>query len=160
MNGSVRLEFDLAKAKKLYLYNVDGAGYNEVRKIDLGYDESLGAGYKIIALTNFVGSMDVGVNHQEQFFSNGTSKTYQAFRIGEQMNWKISPKLMLDQKFEYYQRFTGWEDYRLRFEANLKYLVMPNITLNLTGIDLYDTQPAPGVTRNDLLLRASVGVAF
>ena len=160
MTGSVRLELDLAKAKKLYAYNAAGAGYNEVRKIDFTYDESLGAGYKLIEATNFVYSMDLGVNHQEQFFSDGTSKEYQALRLGQQLAWKISTKLSLDQKFEYYQRFTGWEDYRMRFEANLRYLVLPNITFNLTAIDLYDTQPAPGVTRNDLLLRATVGLKF
>jgi len=160
MTGSVRLELDLAKAKKLYVYNAAGAGYNEVRKIDFTYDESVGAGYKLIEVTNFVYSMDLGVNHQEQFFSDGTSKDYQSVRLGEQLTWKISTKLSLDQKFEYYQRFTGWEDYRMRFEANLRYLVLPNITFNLTAIDLYDTQPAPGVTQNDLLLRATVGLKF
>lgn len=160
VTGSVRLELDLAKAKRLYLYNAAGAGYNEVRKIDFSYDESFGVGYKLITVTNFVCSMDLGVNHQEQFFSDGTSKDYQAFRVGEQLTWKIRTRLSLDQKFEYYQRFTGWEDYRMRFEANLRYLLLPNITLNLTAIDLYDTQPALGVTRNDLLLRGSVGVKF
>jgi hypothetical protein len=160
MTGSVRLEVDLARAKRLYLYNVAGAGYNEVRKIDLSYEESLGIGYKFITLTNFIYSMDLGANHQEQFFSDGTRRDYQALRVGEQLSWRISSKLALDQKFEYYPRWTRFEDYRLRFEANLRYVLLPNITLNLTAIDLHDTQPAPGVSRNDLLLRASVGVKF
>lgn len=165
MNGSVKLELDVTK--RFFVFDAAGAGYNEIRKIDFGYDNSFGLGYKVLNNTNVFFSRDnlilnteLGGNYQEQFFSDGTTRDYFSLRLGELVAWKINTKLSFDQKFEYYPRFTGWDDYRLRFEANLRYLVMPNLTLSLTAIDLYDTQPAPGVSRNDLLLRGSIGVKF
>ena len=78
------------------------------------------------------------------------------------MSWKILPngKWFLDEKYEYYQRYSGIGDYRMRFESNLRYLLSNHLNLNFSVIDQYDTQPAAGVTRNDLLLRATLGVKF
>jgi len=162
MTGSVRTELDVNKSKRLFVFNAAGAGYNEIRKIDLSYDDSFGVGHKLLARTNLTLSVDLGANYQKQYFSDGTSKDYEALRLGESMSWKITPtgKWFLDEKFEYYSRVSGIEDYRLRFESNLRYLMSNHLNLNLTVVDLYDTQPAAGVTRNDLLMRATLGITF
>jgi hypothetical protein len=157
MNGSVRVELDIEKSKRVFLFDAAGAGYNEIRKIDLSYDDSFGLGYKLIAATNVTLSADIGVNYQKQNFSDGTDKDYGALHLGELMSWKISSKWFLDEKFEFYPRFTDVGEFRMRFEANLRYLISHSLNLNLTVIDQFDTQPALGVTRNDLLLRVTVG---
>ena len=162
MNGSARVELDVDKPKKIFLFNAAGTGYNEIRKIDLSYDDSFGLGYKVLTRTNLTLSTDFGVNYQKQYFSDGTSKDYGALRLGEQMSWKITPagKWSVDEKFEFYPRFTDFGEYRIRFESNLRYLLSNNLNLNFTAIDQYDTQPAAGVTKNDLLLRATLGIKF
>ena len=161
MTGSVRAEVDLGKSKRLFLFDAAGAGYNEIRKIDLSYDDSFGVGYKVLTRTNLTLSTDVGVNYQRQEFSDGTSsKDYGALRLGELLTWKLGKRWVMDEKFEAYPRFTDFGDYRLRFESNMRYVVSNNLNLNFTVIDQYDTQPAPGVTRNDLLMRATLGVVF
>ena len=160
MSGSVRVELDIEKTKRVFLFDAAGAGYNEIRRIDLSYDDSFGLGYKLIASTNLTLNADIGVNYQKQYFADGTSKDYGALRLGELMGWKISSKWFLDQKFEFYPRFTDIGEYRMRFEANLRYLLSHSLNLNLTAIDQFDTQPAPSVTRNDLLLRATLGFKF
>ena len=160
MNGSVRVELDVEKNKRVFLFNATGVGYNEIRKIDLGYDDSFGLGYKLIARTNLTLNTDIGVNYQRQNFSDGTSKDYGALRLGELMGWKISSKWILDEKFEFYPRFTDIGHYRMRFENNLRYLLSNSLNLNFTVIDQYDTQPASSVTRNDLLVRATLGFKF
>jgi len=76
------------------------------------------------------------------------------------MSWRISSKWFLDEKFEFYPRFTDIGEFRLRFETNLRYLITHSLNFNITVIDLFDTQPAPSVTRNDLLLRATLGFKF
>jgi hypothetical protein len=158
MTGSVRVEQDVNQSKRLFLFDAAGAGYNEIRKIDLSYDDSFGLGYRLFIRSNLTVSGDVGANYQRQYFSDGTKKDYEAVRLGEQMTWKINRKWVWDQRFEYYSRVTG--DYRLRLESTLRYLLSNNLNLTFTTIDQFDTQPAAGITRNDLLLRATVGVKF
>ena len=160
MNGSVRVELDVDKSKRLFLFNAVGTGYNQIRRIDLSYDDSFGIGYKLLTRTNLALSTDFGVNYQKQYFADGTDKVYGALRLGETMSWKISQKWVVDEKYEFYPRVTDLGEYRMRFESNLRYLLSNNLNLSLTVIDLYDTQPAPSVTRNDLLVRATLGVKF
>ncbi len=162
MTGSVRVELDVSKDKRLFVFDAAGTGYNQIRKIDLSYDDSFGLGYKLVTRSNLTMSVDLGGNYQKQYFADGPSKDYGALRLGELISWKILPngKWFLDEKYEYYQRYSGIGDYRMRFESNLRYLVSNHLNLNFSVIDQYDTQPAAGVTRNDLLLRATLGLKF
>jgi uncharacterized protein DUF481 len=50
--------------------------------------------------------------------------------------------------------------YRARFEINLKYLLLQNLSLNLTVIDQDDSDQAKGVDKNDLQIRSSLGLKF
>ncbi len=160
MAGTARVELDLTKAKKLYLYNAVGLGYNEIRKIDFGLNESVGVGYKFITLTNFVYSMDLGLNYQRQLLSDDTVKNFAGIRVGEHATWSINAKWTLDEKIDCLPQFSGTEDLQARLEVNLRYLLLSNLTLNFTVINFYDTHPAPGVSNNDLLLRGTIGVKF
>jgi hypothetical protein len=45
-------------------------------------------------------------------------------------------------------------------ESTLRYPVSNHLSLNLNVVDLYDTQPAAGVDRNDLQIRSTIGVNF
>jgi hypothetical protein len=159
MEGSARAELDVSK--KLFLFNTAGAGFNKVRKIDLAYEDSFGLGYKVVQQPPKFGlNADFGGNYQRRYFEDNTREDAVALRLGELLTWKISPRWSFDEKLEFYPRFTEWGDYRIRLEVNLRYLLLTNLTLNLTVIDLYDTQPAPGVTDNDLLLRSTLGIRF
>ncbi len=89
---------------------------------------------------------------------SGTRLFY--YRLAEIVNWPFGPKLSMDEKFEFFPRVEDLDQYRFRFETNFRYWLRSNLSLNLTVLDVYDTQPAPNVTRNDLQLRSSVGVKF
>jgi Protein of unknown function, DUF481 len=160
MNGSVRLELDVTKNKRVYAFDAAGSAYDEIRKIDLSFDDSAGLGYKLLQKKTLNLDVDLGGNFQRQYFTDQTHVDYKAVRIGESLTWRINSKWIFDEKAEYYARLTGIDDYRARAESNLRYLIMSNLTINLTAIDQYDTQPASNVTRNDLLLRATLGVKF
>ncbi len=56
-------------------------------------------------------------------------------------------------------------EFRLRFESNLRYALWQNgsgqnIYLALTLLNIYETQPAQGVDKNDLQIRSSIGINF
>jgi hypothetical protein len=52
------------------------------------------------------------------------------------------------------------EEFRARAEATLSFGIWQNVSLNLSVLDLYDTQPAQNVPNNELQVRSSVGIAF
>jgi putative salt-induced outer membrane protein len=158
MEGFSKGDVDLGR--RWYVYNIGGAGYDEIRKIDIRYELGPGVGYHLVKSSNFVLNTELGMNYQEQRFANDGKTDLFFYRLGEIANWQLNSKVTFDEKFEFFPRVEDIEEFRLRFESNLRYWMRSNLSLNLTVIDLYDTQPAPTVTRNDLQVRSSVGVKF
>lgn len=158
MNGALKTDYDLTK--QWYLYNLGGAGYDEVRKIDLRYEIGPGLGHHLIVRTNFLVNAEAGANYQNEERSDGTELSKFFYRLAENAAWKITPRLSWDEKMEYTPRVEDVGEFRIRFESNLRYALVQNVFFNLSLIDIYDSLPASGVTQNDLQLRSSVGMKF
>jgi hypothetical protein len=158
MNGSMKTDIDITK--KWFVYNLGGAGYDEIRKIDLRYEVGPGIGYHLIQWTNFFVNAEAGTTYQFECRSDGTELDRFYGRLAEIATWKISPRLTWDEKLEYLPRIDNPEEFQLRFESNIRYALLQNVFLNLAVIDIYETMPASGVTKNDLQVRSSVGVKF
>ena len=124
------------------------------------YDLGPGLGYKLLNRTNLLLNAGLGANYQVQDFSNGTETRLFYDRIAENLNWKINSKFTWDERFEFFPQAERFDRYRFRFETNLRYLLMQNLSLILTAIDIYDSLPAPSVSPNDFLLRSAIGVHF
>ena len=159
MDGASKTDFDLGKARRFFVYNLMGAGYDEIRKIDLRYELGPGLGYHLLTRSNLVMNTEIGMNYQVQYLQDNTRTERFYYRLAEDLTWKISKTLTFDEKFELFPQ-VNLRDYRFRFESNLRYWLLQNLSFNLTVLDLYDTQPAPNVGRNDLQIRSSIGVKF
>ncbi len=159
MDGSSKTDFDLGKDRRVFVYNLIGAGYDEVRKIDRRYEIGPGVGYHLFNRSNLVLNAEVGMNYQAQYFHDGTKSERFFYRLAEDFTWKISKTLTFDEKFEFFPQ-VDFKEYHFRFESNLRYWILENLSFNLTVIDLYDTQSAPTVGKNDLQIRSSIGVKF
>ena len=161
MSGSEKTEYELSK--RTYLYNVVGAGYDEIRKIDFQYEISPGFGMELLRSTNYlnlVWKTETGFTFQQQFRADDTRQTTYSLRIAEIFAWRIWDKLTADAKFEYFGNLDEVGEYRLRLESNLRYPVTDRLSLNVVVVDLYDSQPPKGVQPNDLQIRSTLGVKF
>ncbi len=158
MYGSSKTDFDLGR--RFYVYNLGGAGFDKIRKIDLRYELGPGLGYHLIKMTNFVLNTEVGANYQAQYQSDNTQTELFFYRLAENSTWTLNGRFSVDEKFELFPRVDDWEKYRFRFESNLRYTLVNNLAFVVTIVDQYDIQPAAGVAKNDLQLRSSISVKF
>jgi len=158
MDGSLKSDYNLTR--RFYLYNSGGAGYDEIRKLDNYYQFGPGAGDHLIKRTNFVLNIEGGANFQEQNRADGTENETYYYRLAQDAKWTLGPRLSLDQKIEFFPQWDNVTEYRLRFEANIKYWLNSHLFVNLSMIDFYDTMPAEGVEPNDLQIRSTIGVRF
>ena len=158
MDGYIKTDLDVGQ--RLYVYNLAGAGYDEIRRIDARYQVGPGVGYHLIKATNFVLNAEFGVNYQVQQLADNTETDLFFYRLAEDFTWRIGPRLTLDEKFEFFPRVENVEQYRFRLESNLRYWLVSNLSFIVTVIDQYDTLPARTVTRNDLQVRSSIGLKF
>lgn len=158
MDGSLKSDYDLTS--RVYVYNLAGAGYDEIRKINFRYETGPGLGYHLVRRTNFVLKGEAGVNYQAQYLADDTKTEKFFFRVAEEAGWKITPKLTFDEKFEFFPQVGDFSLYRFRFESNLRYSLLNNLFFTLTVIDQFDSAPAEGVGPNDLQVRSTIGVKF
>jgi len=160
MDGTMRTTYDLAAAKRLYVFNNADVGYDEIRRVRLSYDEGAGLGYKVITRTNLVATIEAGGQFHDYMFTDNTSKESIAVTLGQTLSWGITKKLLFKEKSEISPDVQRPDDYRVRFEANLSYVLWKSLTLNLNVIDLYDSRPVLGVKANDLSIQSTLGIKF
>ncbi len=158
MYGTSKTDLDVGH--RIYVYNLAGAGYDEIRKIDIRFEEGPGVGYHLIKTTNFVLNTEFGANYQAQYDSDNTRMESFYFRFAEDSTWKFNSRFSWDEKYEFFPQVENWGRYRFRFETNLRYALLYNLSLVLTVLEQYDTQPALGVGQNDLQIRSSLGLKF
>jgi len=155
---SVKSDFDLTR--RLYLYNLGGAGYDAVRKVDFEWEVGPGLGYHWVKRTNIVFRTELGGNYKAQNLEDNESTESFYGRLAEDVTWRVNPRLTVDKKVEFFPSLADPSEYRLRFESNLKYALVNNLSLIVTVLDNYETETAQGVPQNDLQIRSSIGVKF
>jgi len=158
MSGTDKTDLDVGE--RLYVYNLGAVGYDDVRKIDLYYSVGPGAGYHLFTRPKWVMNLESGLSYQVQERSAGGNVESLYLRLADDVTWKISPRTTFTQKYEFFQNLENFDQFRFALNANLSYALWQGISLNLTALDLYDTDPAPGVDKNELQIRTSLGISF
>lgn len=158
MYASDKTDFDFGKGS-WFVYDLAGAGYDEVRKIDVQYEIGPGLGYHFITRPSLQLNFEGGVEYQEQYRSDNTTTKNLYFRISEDSTWKINHSVTFSERAEFLPRADS-TDFRARAESTLSYALWRNVSVNLSLLDLYDTKPAQSIANNDLQVHTSVGVTF
>jgi putative salt-induced outer membrane protein YdiY len=151
---------DVPVSKRWYLYNLGVVGYDEFRKVNLGYEIGPGMGYHLLTRADFHVDVEAGLNYQFQDRSDGDDVESLYGRIAESIMWKISPKLTWTERFEFYPSLSSNDDFRLRIESTLSLGLSQHLSLNISVLDIFDTQPARGVDENEIMFRTALGVSF
>ncbi len=158
MDGSSKTDVDLNK--RMFLYGLGIASYDEVRRLDYYYEAGPGVGYRIITGTNMAFNAETGFSYTEASFANAPSRNEPDWRLAEDFTWHLNSRIDFEEKIAITPRVDDFSAYRIRMEGTVKFFVLKNMSLNLTMLNLYDTRPAPGVNKNDLQLRSTVGLTF
>lgn len=157
IGGSDKTSFDLSR--RWYVFNLGGAGYDQIRGINLQVEDGPGAGYHLLTATNLTMNLESGVNYQIQNRSDDTHIRDVFFREAENLNWKLTPRTRFSESFEFYPR-VNFDEYRTRLEATLSYNLWRYVYLNLSVRDSYDTDPVPSTSANELLVHSALGIKF
>ncbi|MCX8092119.1 MAG: DUF481 domain-containing protein [Verrucomicrobiae bacterium] len=158
MYGSLKTDFDVGE--RVFVYNLIGAGYDSVRKIDLQYEVGPGAGYRLFNRPKFAMNLEAGANYQAQERADSPSVRKVYLRLAEDFTWKLHPRVTWIEKAEWLPSAEDPGQFQLRFESSLSFGLWQNLALKLTVLDLYDTRPARGVDKNEVLVRSSLELTF
>lgn len=151
---------DCDVSEHAYLYNFVGGAYDEVRLINAQYEIGPGVGYHLFRRPNFAANVESGVTYQYQDRDVEGELESLYGRVGQDITWKLYPRIVLTQKSTVLMSLEESDELQFRLEANLSIGLLQYLSLNLTAIELFDTQPVSGVSQNEFQLRSSLGVTF
>lgn len=159
MAGANKLDCDIFG--RFYGYGVGGGGYDTVRKIEYQYEFGPGLGYHVLAEKAVALDAELGFNYQYRQGLNGAPnrKIFQG-RISQELTWEIVSKITLTETITFLPFIDDPGQFQLRMGGNVGFGIVRHLSLNLTVLNLYDTQPAPGVPNNEFQFRSSLGVNF
>jgi hypothetical protein len=144
-----------------YGYGVVGAGYDRVRKIEYQIEVGPGLGYHLVAEKNVALDVELGLNYQYREGLNAApNREIMQVRLAQEVTWEVLPRITLTENLALLPFLDELGEYQLRVGGNVGFGIVRHLSLNLTVLNLYDTQPAPGVPNNDFQLRSSLGVNF
>ena len=159
-DGSLKTETDLGEKRRLYAYNQGGAGYDAIRKLDLEFHEGVGMGYKIVQRPKLTVNSELGVQYESLDYINSPDRSFMSLRVGENLTWNVFEKLSINQRLSISPDVGDFSAYRIRLDIGLSYPLFKRVTINVNAVDEYDSQPPPGVNRNDLQIQSTLGVTF
>ena len=159
-NMSLIGKTDLDMTKRWFFYNLAGAGYDEVRRIELSYEVGPGVGYHLIQSEPLKVNIETGFDYQFEDRADDTTRINFSTRIAENAVWNVAKRVSLEQRFEYFPRVDDIAQYRYRFEATVRLWLTTHLSLNFSVFDIFDTNPASDVRENDLQVRSAIGVKF
>lgn len=160
MRGDTKVDVELSGNRRLYSYGLGGAGYDDIRQIEMEYLFGAGMGYRFLDRPGLVLSGELGSQYQSFSFSNASERETMAARIGENLTTKFGNNVTLTQRLGFTPGFEDFSDYQIRFGLTLSMPLFKPLTLNLNIIDEFDSKPAPGVSRNDLQVSTTIGLNF
>jgi len=158
MESSFKIDFDVGR--RIFVYNQVGIGYDEIRKIDLHYEVGPGVGYHLLTYPKLVMNVESGLNYQVQNRKSSSDVRSLYLRLAEDVTWKLTPRVTFTEKFEFFPNLENSDQFRARMDATLSFGFWKNLSVKLTALDLYDTNPARNVDKNELQIRSGLGVDF
>ncbi|MDE3066022.1 MAG: DUF481 domain-containing protein [Verrucomicrobiota bacterium] len=156
--GSNKSDFDLWD--RSYAYALAGAGYDDIQKVDFKYQVGPGAGAHLVQHPNFALDTEGGLDYEAQYRRDISNLETFYFRLAEDVTWEIQKNLKLTENVAFYPDMERVGEYHNDFSSTLSYGFWEHLSLNLTVVDHYNTELAPGVDPNQFEVRSSLGFTF
>ena len=159
---------NLARGAGRYAYNVDprwyGFGsleldYDQLQDIDLRAVAGLGAGYHVTKTDQAVFDLIGGLAYNHTQYVGETVDATELL-LGEESNHKLTSGTTLEQRLAVYPNLTDSGQYRVQFAAGLATRLSETFDLTVTLTDNYQSNPQPGISRNELLFITGISVRF
>ena len=79
---------------------------------------------------------------------------------GEKLGLQVTKRVRLDQYLHLYPKLSAWGQYRFDTSSVLSFKVSTKLSLNMSAIDLYLSNPPPGNQKNNITFSTGVGYTF
>ena len=101
-----------------------------------------------------------GGSYNREKFSTGLTRNSAEALVGEELSYKLSDNTTLAQRAVLYPNLSQFGEYRFAFDLTGVTRLTRQLGFQVTISDRYQSNPLPGIKKNDLLLTTGIRVTF
>ncbi|MBG88120.1 MAG: hypothetical protein CMO80_14625 [Verrucomicrobiales bacterium] len=161
------IKTDYTPRERWYAYHLGSTGFDLVRRIEYRYQIGPGAGYHLIKGkpllfedSKFTLNFESGGEFEDKRATSGISTQKYFWRLAENATWSINDSLTFTEQLEFFPQLGELSNHRYRFESNLAYKLLKNLTLNFTVLAEADPESITDFEPESLQVRSSLGFKF
>ncbi|MCX7872261.1 MAG: DUF481 domain-containing protein [Verrucomicrobiae bacterium] len=158
MDGNYRNEITIKN--DLFNYNMFEAGYDQIREIEFFYHIGPGLGYRLISKPTLALDFTFGGSYQSYFYTESTDESHMFIDFGQNLGTVLLSKFLLIERLMFSTRPDDLGSYRMKLDTRLIYPISNKMYISAEFADIYDSTPAPGVSKNDIQIKSAIGYKF
>ncbi len=132
---------------------------DQIIDLDLRSVVAGGLGYHVVKREGFTFDVSTGPAYNRERYSTGT-REFIEWLIAEESTHAFTPTVSFRQRLAYYPNLKESGEFRILFDIGLVLKVTSNWSATITLNDRYQSNPLPGVKKNDLLFVTGLQYAF
>ncbi len=157
--GSVK--YELKHWARWYSFYQESLERDEIERLNLRSITSAGFGYRFIETKKLKYKSEIGPSFTFERFSDNIRKTDAGLRIGNYLDWNISPSTAFYGKADFLPVPYDLSNWRLESDVGVRHNVTKSLSLNVSWMNDYDNAPSVvGVGKNDSTLLSAIGYNF
>jgi putative salt-induced outer membrane protein YdiY len=152
--------YDLNISNKWFAFGQVDLFHDRFQELDLRVAPDGGVGYHAIKTKNTTFDLSAGGSLDKEFFTGGTDRTFGEVLLGEAFSHKFFKITTLTESLQLFPNLTDTGQFRYVFNAGLNTQLTKVLSWQVTFVNLYLSNPPPGVKTTDGVLTTGLRFTF
>lgn len=152
--------YDRNITDRLFAFALTDLERDKFQQLDLRLVFGGGLGYHARKTEKTRLDLFAGGSYNREKFSTGLTRNSAEALIGEELSYKLSENTSLAQRAVLYPNLSEFGEYRFAFDLTGVTKLTRQLGLQATISDRFQSNPLPGIKKNDLLLTTGIRLTF
>ena len=152
--------YDRNISARLFGFALTDLERDKFQQLDLRLVFGGGLGYHARKTERTRLDLFAGGSYNREKFSTGLTRNSAEALVGEELSYKLSESTTLTQRAVLYPNLSEFGEYRFAFDLTGVTRLTRQLGLQATVSDRFQSNPLPGIKKNDLLLTTGIRVTF
>ena len=165
IQGGARFDYNLKP--RLFVFALSDFAYDQFQHLDLRSVLGGGFGVHLIKTENTTFDVFGGGDYEHESFSpnpplvpGSLTRNTAEIDLGEELNWKLSNRVSVSERFSLFPNLSNTGDYRFQFDGTAATKLKSWLSWQVTVADRYLSNPLTGLKSNDELLSTGLRLTF
>jgi putative salt-induced outer membrane protein YdiY len=152
--------YDRNISDRLFAFALTDLEHDKFQQLDLRLVFGGGLGYHARKTERTRLDLFGGGSYNREKFSTGLTRNSLEALVGDELSYKLSESTTLAQRAVLYPNLSEFGEYRFAFDLTGVTRLTRQLGLQATVSDRFQSNPLPGIKKNDLLLTTGIRITF